>query len=222
MGLHKAQRGTAHRAALVAQRAASACGCARCAAWNCAGEQHAAAQRAQHAAMRRCYVGLRCAQRGIAHGRSVGLCKGRGMGPRRGAAAAALERRLRLRWGATQDCAACGRAWALPGAAGGGRSSVGLRGGTALQGCAGAQQPGAAQRRSRVGLRRGAAEWSCAGRSSVGLRRGAAAWSCAGAQQRGAACAGAQLRGAAQGRSMGLRRGAAAWGCAKAQQHGAV
>ena len=194
MGLHKAQRGTAHRAALVAQRAAAACGCARCAAWNCAGEQHAAAQRAQHAAVLRRCVGLRCAQRGIAHGRSVGLCKGRGMGPRRGAAAAALERRMRLRWGATRDCAAWGRAWALPGAAGG-RSSVGLRGGTAVRGCAGAQQPGAAQRRSRVGLCRGAAAWSCAG---------------------------AQQRGAAQGRSsMELRRGAAAWGRAGAQ-HGAA
>ena len=181
MGLHKAQLGTAHRAALVAQRAAAACSCARCAAWNCAGEQHKTAQSTQHAAVLRRYVGLRCAQRGIAHGGSVGLCKGRGMGPRRGAAAAALERRMRLRWGATQDCAAWGRAWALPGAAGG-RSSVGLRGGTTVRGCAEAQQSGAAQ---------GAAAWGCAGAqqrgavqglSSVGLRRGAAAWGRAGAQ----------------------------------------
>ena len=162
MGLHKAQRGTAYRAALVAQRAAMACGCASCAAWNCAREQHAAAQRGQHAAVLRRCVELRCAQRGIAHARSMGLCKGRGMGPRRGAAAAALGRRMRLRWGATRDCAAWGRAWALPGAAGG-RSSVGLRGGTAVRGCAGAQQPWAAQGRSRVELRRGAAAWGCAG-----------------------------------------------------------
>ena len=203
MGPRWAQRGTAHRAALVAQRAAAACGCARCAAWDCAGEQHAAAQRAQHAVVLRRCVGLCCAQRGIAHGRSMGLCKGRVMGPRRGAAAAALERRMRLRWGATRDCAAWGRAWALPGAAQG-RNSAGLRGGTAVRGCAGAQQRGAAQGRSSVE--------AAQGRSSVGLRRGAAAWSCAGAQQ----------RGAAQGRSMGLRRGGAAWGCAKAQQHGAV
>ena len=220
MGLHKAQRGTAHRAVLVAQRAAAACGCARCAAWNCAGEQHAAAQRAQHAAVLRCCVGLRCAQRGIAHGRSVGLCKGRGMGPRRGAAAAALERRMRLRWGTTRDCAAWSRAWAPPGAAGG-RSSVGLRGGTAVRGCAGAQQPGAAQRRSRVGLRRGAADWSCAGAQQRGAAQGRSSVElCWGAAAR--SCAGAQLRGAAQGRSMGLRRGAAASGCAKAQQHGAA
>ena len=193
MGLRWAQRGTAHRAALVAQRAAAACGCARCAAWDCAGEQHAAAQRAQHAVVLRRCVGLCCAQRGIAHGRSMGLCKGRVMGPRRGAAAAALERRMRLRWGATRDCAAWGRAWALPGAAQG-RNSAGLRGGTAVRGCVGAEQRGAAQ-----------------GRSSVGLRRGAA-WGCAGAQQ----------PGAAQGHSMGLRRGGAAWGCAKAQLHGAA
>ena len=162
MGLRWAQRGTAHRAALVAQRVAPACGGARCAAWDCAGEKHAASQRAQHAAVLRRCVGLCCAQRRIAHGRSMGLCKGRVMGPRRGAAAAALERRVRLRWGATRDCAAWGRAWALPGAAQG-RNSAGLRGGTAARGCAGAQQRGAAQGRSKGGLRRGAAAWGCAG-----------------------------------------------------------
>ena len=44
----------------------AACGCARGTAWDCAGAQHAAAQRVQHVAALRRSVGLRGAEQGAA------------------------------------------------------------------------------------------------------------------------------------------------------------
>ena len=112
---------------------------------------------------------LRCAQGGTAHGRSVGLRKERGMGLRRGAAAAALERRMRLRWGATRDCAGAQRLTAQ------GRSSE-PRGGASFRRAGALRFAGGAscgctctrcltEQEGSVGLRRGAVR----GRAGVRL-----------------------------------------------------
>ena len=99
------------------------------------------------------------------------------MGPRRGAAARAVQGRSGV--GLCRGAAAWGCAGAPQRGAVQGRSSVGA----ATWGCAGAQQRGAALECS-VGLRWSAA-WGCAGvprgaalECSVVLRRGAA-WGCA-------------------------------------------